>query len=284
MPDTKRPDMTAVAEAWDQAADAWAAWWPMIEAGAKPVSAEMLALAELVPGERVLDLASGIGEPAASAARVVGPEGRVVATDLSPRMVDLGRKRMAELGLGNVEFRQMDAEAPDLSPGQFDVVLARWGLMFVRDLIACLKGLHRLLVPSGRLALAVWAPLEDVPAISLAGRILDAELGFPPPEPHERTAFQLSDQNTLKADLRSAGFGDIQARPVNVAYTFDSPETYTTFRQEVSTINNKLEAFPPEAVAAAWDKVRAAAEAYRTADGTLRMDNTAICLTARKMG
>ncbi len=284
MPESPPNAKTERSEAWDEAAAAWAAWWPMIEAGAKPVCERMLALAELAPGDAVLDLASGIGEPAASAARVVGPGGRVVATDLSPTMVQLGRQRMAELGLDNVEFRQMDAEAPDLAPGQFDVALARWGLMFVDDLAACLDGLHRLLKPSGRLALAVWAAPEQAPALSLAHGILDQELGFPPPAPDERTAFQLNDRAALEASLAAAGFGEIAGETVNVVYHFDSPATYVTFRQEVSSINRKLEAFPPEQVEAAWRAVARAAEAYRTADGTLRMDNTSICLAARKVG
>ena len=283
MSDTEPAAKSQRAEGWDQAAAAWAAWWPLIETGAEPVSARMLALAELAPGERVLDLASGIGEPAASAAKVVGPEGRVVATDLSPQMIAFGRTRVAELGLTNVTFRQMDAEAPDLEPGQFDVVLCRWGLMFVHDLAACLDNLRRLLAPGGRLALAVWAGPEEAPALSLAHRILDRELGFPPPGPDERSAFQLSDRGALEASLTAAGFGRIRGEPVQVTYHFESPEAYVTFRQEVSAIRDKLAPFPEAQVAAAWEQVRQAAEAYRAPDGRLRMDNTSICLAARKM-
>ena len=284
-PDAPRPDAKSErSEAWDHAAAAWAAWWPMIESGAQPVSDCLLTLAKLAPGNAVLDLASGIGEPAASAARVVGPSGRVLATDLSDSMIAFGRERMVKLGLDNVEFRKMDAEAPDLEPGQFDVVLIRWGLMFVHDLAACLKGLHRLLKPGGRLALAVWAEPEQAPALSLATKILDRELGFPPPAPDERTAFQLQDRPALEANLAAAGFSEIIGEAVSVTYSFESPATYVAFRQEVSSINHKLEPYRPEKVAAAWRAVERAAAVYRTADGTLRMDNISVCLAARKPG
>ncbi|MEM7223899.1 MAG: class I SAM-dependent methyltransferase [Pseudomonadota bacterium] len=273
---------TERSEAWDQAAAAWASWWPMIQTGAQPVSQRMLELAELAPGQRVLDLASGIGEPAASAARVVGPEGSVVATDLSDSMITHGRARMAKLGLDNVEFRKMDAEAPDLAPGQFDAVLIRWGLMFVHDLAGCLRGLRDLLKPGGRLSLAVWATPDQAPALSLAQRVLDQELSFPPPKPDERTAFQLSDRPALEASLAAAGFESIVGDSVSVVYEFESPARFIAFRQEVSAINQKLAAYRPERVAAAWQAVERAAEAYRTDEGTLRFENISVCLAARK--
>ena len=82
---------------WNSVASAWAEWWPVIEAGARPVSEAMVELAEIGAGDRVLDLASGIGEPAATAARRAEPGGYVVATDLAPDMIERGRARARSL-------------------------------------------------------------------------------------------------------------------------------------------------------------------------------------------
>ena len=64
----------------------------------------------------------------------VGAIGKVIGTDQSPQMLAIDRERATDLGLTNVEFREMDAEALDLSEGAFDAVLCRWGLMFLPNL------------------------------------------------------------------------------------------------------------------------------------------------------
>ena len=278
------PSKAEQADLWGRAALGWSKWWPMIEQGARPVSERMLARTGLGPGERVLDLACGVGEPTVTAARRVGPVGRVLATDLSPTMLELARKRIDDHGLENVEFHQMDAEHPNLEPAAFDVVLSRWGLMFVGDLGRCLTKVRRLLAPGGRIGLAVWAPPRHAPSLSLATRVLTEHLDLPPPAPDERGPFELSDQAALEAELAAAGFTDIGGEPVAVVYRFESPDAFVTFRREVSTIDEKLKDHPRHRVEAAWQAVARASEAYRTADGQILMENRAICLSARVAG
>ena len=99
---------------WDSVAAGWKKWWPTIENGAQNVSQRMIELAEVRPGHQVLDIATGIGEPALLAAGRVGPAGRVIATDLSFRMLDIARERAAALGMANVEFMEADAERRQL--------------------------------------------------------------------------------------------------------------------------------------------------------------------------
>ena len=84
-------------------------------------------------GSRVLDVAAGYGEPALTAARYVGPEGRVVATDISAEMLAFGRERATAAGLGNVEFMESDASSLDLPRASFDAAVSRWGIIFEPD-------------------------------------------------------------------------------------------------------------------------------------------------------
>ena len=95
---------------WDAAAAGWKKWWPVFERSAQPVSDRLVDLASVGPGARVLDIATGNGEPALTAARRVGAGGRVIATDQSTGMLAIARARAASMGVTNVEFREVDGE------------------------------------------------------------------------------------------------------------------------------------------------------------------------------
>src|SRR5207249_2464162 len=114
-----------------------------------------------------------------TAARRVGPTGSVVATDLSPAMLSLAREEAARVGLRHVEFREMDAEEPDLPVHSFDAALCRWTLMFLPHLVAALTRLRELLVPEGRFAAAVWGPPERVPLPSIPMGVIRHVLKIP---------------------------------------------------------------------------------------------------------
>ena len=114
-------------EQWSTVAPGWRRRWAAIERGAQPLSDRMMELAHVSPGQRILDVATGIGEPAMTAARQVGPSGSVVAIDQAPQMVALARERLQEAGIGNVEFVEGDAEAVSLPQSAFDAVVCRWG-------------------------------------------------------------------------------------------------------------------------------------------------------------
>jgi SAM-dependent methyltransferase len=115
---------------WQVAAPGWRKWYDMLEAGGEIVSRTLVERAEIGPGDSVLDVATGYGEPALTAARLVAPTGRVVATDIAPDMLDFGRERATQAGLDNVEFLEVDAEALSFDDEAFDAILCRQGLQF----------------------------------------------------------------------------------------------------------------------------------------------------------
>src|SRR4051812_36403788 len=145
---------------WDATCPGWEASLEYFERGAAPVTARLLELAGLRPGQSVLDVATGHGEPALTAAGVVGRTGRVVGVDLSPRMVEAARARAASAGgLDRVTFAVADLEDLDgLEAGGFDAVLSRFGLMFAGDRGAAVRTLARPPPPGGGLGAAAGGP------------------------------------------------------------------------------------------------------------------------------
>jgi SAM-dependent methyltransferase len=162
---------------WRAAAAGWQAWLEVLEAedAGAAVSRTLVELAGIGPGDAVLDVAAGYGEPGLTAARAVGPGGRVVCTDISEEMLAVGRQRAAAEGLDHVQFLECDAEALALEEASFDAVLSRQGLQFLPDVAGVLVRLHAFLKPGGRLVAAVWGPPARVP--QLRWRIVRGILG-----------------------------------------------------------------------------------------------------------
>ena len=156
---------------WDAAAAGWRKQWAVFETSAQFVNDRLVELAEIKPGNRVLDVATGIGEPAVTAAKFVGAEGRVVATDQSTGMLAIAKERAAGLGLNNIEFQATDAEALDFPEGSFDAVVCRWGLMFLPDIAAALAGIYKSLVRGGKFSTSVWGLPPVVPMASGVHRV-----------------------------------------------------------------------------------------------------------------
>ena len=104
-------------QGWNSAASGWKYWWQVIEKGAQMINDRLIDLAKIKPGDKVLDLATGIGEPAVTAAKVVGPQGHILAVDISSQMLSIARQRSVSLGLQDIiEFKESDIESLQLSP------------------------------------------------------------------------------------------------------------------------------------------------------------------------
>ncbi len=279
---TGRTDETAP-RSWDaSSAAAWDKWFHIIEGGARRLSDRMVELAAIGPGARVLDVASGLGEPAVAAAQRTGPSGSVLATDLSAEMLGYGRKRAEKLGLANIEFRQMDAQALEVPEAAFDAVLCRWGVMFLPDLEAALAGFRRCLKPGGHLAAAIWGPAERVPGVGLGARVVHAHLGLAPPEEGAGTPFAFSEVAAFERRVAAAGFEDLHGEWFNVPFVFDTAAQFTQFRRERSKpLNQRIAEFPEDRREAAWAALTEAARGFETPEGTVRLDNAAYCVSAR---
>ena len=222
-------------QSWDSVAAGWQKWWQTVEKSAQKVSDRLIELAEIKPGQRVLDIATGIGEPAITAARIVGKMGQVTATDISAKMLSLARQRAISLGMQEViEFKEGDIETIDLTPSSFDAVLCRWGLMFLPDLNAGLSNIYRSLIEGGHFASSVWASPGQDTLSATTMNIVIKETNSKSPAPGTPGPFSLSDENNLRNSFITSGFKDLATERMIVSFDFDSPDDFTDFITETA--------------------------------------------------
>jgi enediyne biosynthesis protein CalE5 len=268
-------------EFWNNAAPGWKQMWTALDHAAQHVSDRLVELARIKPGDRVLDIATGSGEPGLTAARKVGANGLIVATDQSTAMLDLARERLATLGLPNVRFVETDAESLAVNERDFNAAICRWGLMFVPDLDAVSRRIAQLLVAGGIFATSVWGPAEKVPMIAAGDDQVRALANLPAPPPGAPSPLKLADTRPLERALANAGFKDIRVEPINVRFKFDSPEAFTEQRRAMSTpFRTMLEKQTPELQRKILNALNDAARKYADASGKVSMDNEAICISA----
>jgi SAM-dependent methyltransferase len=266
---------------WETVASGWERQREYIESVAAPVTEWLIEALDLKPGNIVLALAAGPGDSGLAAAPRLGEEGRLISTDFSPEMVEVGRRRAAELGLSNVEHRVMDAQDMDLDDDSVDRVLCRWGYMLMVDPAAALAETRRVLRQDGRLALAVWREPQRNPWVAIAGRLL-TERGFvPPPDPDAPSMFGIATDERMRELLEGAGFAVERLEDVRLTFAYDTIDDYVTGARDTGG-----------AFGRAWDEMTddqrreftaALAEAFSpyAVDGGYRLPGVSFCAAAR---
>ncbi|MDQ4015958.1 MAG: class I SAM-dependent methyltransferase [Thermoproteota archaeon] len=269
---------------WNSVAPGWRKWWAMFEDGAQTLSDKLVELAELKPHHRVLDIATGIGEPALTAARKVRPNGQVIGTDISSEMVAIARERAKEVGLDAVAvFEDIDAENYLYPSSSFNAVISRWGLMFLPNLTSTLQKIRASLVPDGILSAAVWSVPDKAPVLMLAFRTAAQKIGLPPPGAGSPGPFKLADTVTLENSFIEAGFRNIKIETVNLRFRFNSANDFVNFHRAINApIHGMLKNQPIERQEEVWKGIADAAKAYCDNTGIMSLDNEVICVSGQR--
>jgi ubiquinone/menaquinone biosynthesis C-methylase UbiE len=233
----------------------------MVPAIFAPWVSALLDLVAPQPGERVLDVACGTGVVARHAMSQVGARGRVVGLDLNPNMLAIARACAPA-----VEWREGNAIALPFAAHAFDVVVCQQGLQFFPDSGMALREGHRILVPGGRLALAVWCAIESSPGHHALAQGLERYVGA------EAAAlmsavFRLGDARTLQTVLEMAGFRKVRVRREQRVARFPSPEVFTRWVVVGSVLGRTGVQVRDEALTAVIREVNGALQPYMHADG-----------------
>jgi SAM-dependent methyltransferase len=222
--DEQRAALLEIAEA---VAPGWERRRAEIEEVATPVREWMLHMLRPREGDAVLELAAGIGDTGFEAAAILGESGRLITSDLSPAMLAAARRRGAEIGVDNVDYRVIDAERIELADDSVDGVLCRFGYMLMPDPAAAFAETRRVLRPGGRLTLAVWGRIERNPWIAIVGISLGQRGHIPPPEPPPAPGpFSMADPERVARLLRDAGFSEVRTAEIEGRFMFADADEY----------------------------------------------------------
>jgi SAM-dependent methyltransferase len=258
-------------------------WHAVVAPPTVPVTEMLLTMARVTEGSWVLDVGCGIGDVALAAARRVGPTGRVVGIDLSPRSLAIAEERAREEELTVVGFHQEDAETLiAAAEGSYEAVVSRFGLSFLPQLDLALAGIHRVLLRGGRVAFANWGPIERVPFIAVGRNAVADYVGRALAPPSQPGPFALSRPGLLEQALSSAGFGEIRAERLTVLMVVPSAEAYVDLLRESTALGQLVAEGATVGTGAVWGAVKAAAAPYADPAGRLSFPCEVLCVAARR--
>ncbi|HEX4437153.1 MAG TPA: methyltransferase domain-containing protein [Solirubrobacteraceae bacterium] len=258
-------------DGWEEASAGWIRQQAPMREWSAEVSQAMIAAVAPQPGERVLELAAGLGETGLLAAEMVAPVGSATISDQAEGMLAGARERAKELNISNVEFKAINAEWIDLPLATVDVVLCRYGYMLMADPAAALSETRRVLRPGGHLGLAVWDSIEvnpwsAVPAALLRERGLGGA-GAPGPGP-----FALGSQEQLMALLEDTGFTEIAITPVEMLRRHASFEQFWDLSLDLSrSFHDAVMSRPEPEIAEIRAALATRLEPFTQPDGTLEL-------------
>jgi len=192
-----------------EAGTRWLAQLDRFESMIEPIGEALLARAAYVAGEKVVDIGCGGGWTTRRIAERTGNTGLALGLDISPELVAAATDRAQRAGLANIRFEQGDAATAMPEEAPFDRLHSRFGTMFFPDPYAAFANLRRMLRASGRLDIAVWAPIADNPWQRNVMAAIRRHIDLPTPQPREPGPFALGEQDYVTDLLRSAGFSNI---------------------------------------------------------------------------
>jgi len=282
-PTTHNAAASAVAAAWDDAAQGWNQHSGLIRAWLEPATTAMLDALRLAPGQRVLDLAAGAGDQTLDIAGRVGPTGQVLAVDISAAILRLAAEKVGAAGLSQVRFAQADAQALGPEVNGFDAVVCRLGLMFCQQPLLALRQVHAALAAGGRFAALVFAGPAQNPCITTTMAIAQRHAGVAAGNPATPGGLlSLGNPQLLHTLLAQAGFGEIDVLVLSAPFSAARCEDYVAFVRSAGS--PVIELLKPLAVApreAAWQDITAQLRHFSTPHGWSG-PNTLLLMAARR--
>jgi ubiquinone/menaquinone biosynthesis C-methylase UbiE len=205
---------------WDKAAKYYDNSW---KAQLKPAQDKLLEMADLQPGEKVLETSCGTGLVTLRAASQLEPGGELIATDISDKMIGLAEVSAKNQGIHNVSFQQMDAEDLQFEENSFDAAICALGLMYFPFPVNGLKEMYRVLRPGGRAAVAIWGERKNcgwADIFSIVDKRVASEVC--------PMFFQQGTGKTLEQSMKTAGFHHISEDRFKSKLSFPSPKAAVT--------------------------------------------------------
>ena len=259
----------ALREQWDKSAAGWNAHAPQIRAWLATATEAMLDMAAIGPRSRVLDVAAGSGDQTLDIAERVGPDGCVLATDLSPAILALAQRNAERAGHRNVETKVADGERLPVDDANFDAAVCRLGLMFFPDPLQGLREMHRATRPGGRTCTMVFSRPDRNPCVTILMSTALKHAGLAPRDPFQPGGLLSLGKPGLADELfRAAGFRDVATTTLDAPFRLPTARHYLDFvRTSASPIQQILGRLDRAAADAAWAEMEQRLGEFTTSDG-----------------
>ena len=257
----------ATREQWDKSAQGWNDQGALIRAWLREATDAMLEMAGIASGARVLDVAAGAGDQTIDIARRVGPGGSVLATDLSPRILQFAHDNARRAGLNNIETMVTDGEDLDVVEASFDAAICRLGLMLFPDPLRGLRQMFGALKPGGTACVMVFSEPARNPCVAILASTALKHAGLPARDPFQPSGlFSLGKPGLIDDLFNAAGFSRVATTKVAAPFHAPSVQDYLAFaRTSAGPIQQILSQLDDVASAAAWVEIADKLSAFSTA-------------------
>ena len=249
------------------AAEKWKAKSAVMGSAVTEALVEYSEYSRLSPDMRILDLASGTGEPGISLAQRVGPQGSVTAVDQSSELLDIAAERARSKELLNFTTQPADAHRLPFADRSFDLATCRFGVMFFSDPQRALAELRRVLKPGARACFVAWGPMEQ-PYWQTTMKIVHRHVGGTMVPPGGSDPFRFSAAGSLSEVLTAAGFHEVEESTQNLSWTWpgDAEEVFEYACAVAAPFRPMLERAPADEWPLIRAEAKAAMERYRVGD------------------
>lgn len=259
----------AMREQWNQQAKGWNDSSAIIRPWLRHATQAMLGMAGINAGANVLDVAAGAGDQTLDIAERVGPNGRVLATDLAPDILLFAAQRVADAGYRNVETRVCDGENLAVDDARFDAAVCRLGLMFFGDPLRGLREMLRAVKPGGGVCTMVFSTPQTNPCVAILMSTVLKHAGLPPRDPYQPGGLlSLGKPGLIDELFAQAGFSQIATTKMAAPFRLLDVRNYLDFiKSSAAPIVGILEKLEPAKRQAAWGEIENKLKQFDTATG-----------------
>jgi SAM-dependent methyltransferase len=259
----------ATREQWNQSAKGWNDKSAQIRDWLRDSTSAMIEMANIKTGSRVLDVAAGAGDQTLDIAKRIGPSGSVLATDLSPAILEYAKDNAQRAGYSNVETKAVDGENLAVEEASFDAAVCRLGLMFYPDPAKGLREIFRALKPGGRACTMVFSSPDKNPCVAILVSTAFKHAGLPPRDPYQPAGLlSLGKPGQIDELFQKAGFSEVATTKALAPFRLPSAKDYLDFiRTSAGPILQILSKLDEAGKQAAWAEIEDKLSAFNTASG-----------------
>jgi len=261
---------------WDKIAEKFDIWLPQIA----PVGEALLEALEAQPGDAIIDLGSGTGEPALTLARRMNGHIQITGIDAAEGMVKVAQKKVANERLSGITFSTMPAEKISFDDNSFDRALCRFGVMLFADPLQGLKEIYRVLKPGGRVALAVWSTPETMRTMYWSYEVFKHRLEEDYHPPLAKVT-SLGAPGIMEELMHEAGFQQFSIDAKTFHYQFSSFDEYWDAVEASDLLKMQYDALPEDQRNNIRDEVGRFARDF-IQDGNLIIPHEYLLITGNK--